>query len=148
MKMRKIGLMLLGAILIAGCSSGPKVTVEEAEKAFIVGFMVVFSASMETAMGGTLEGVSLSEDEKVLTIDKYDLSEFEQLGYTEVSGTVSDHDSGKVVNLTFVGGPVKTIEYELDEALDMSNIQMTILANGSEVEIEIDDSDFDALEGQ
>jgi hypothetical protein len=148
MKMRKIGLMLLGAFVIAGCSSGPKVTIEEAEKAFIVGIVVVFSASMEIAMGETPKGVSLSEDEKILTIDKYDLSEFKQLGYTEVSGSVTDIDSVKVVDLTFVGGPVKTMEYEIDEALDMSNIKITILANGNEVAIEIDESDFDALEGQ
>ena len=147
MKIKKISLMLLATILFAACSSGPKVTVEEAEKAFIIGFVVIFSASMEVAFGNAPEGVSLSEDEKILTIDKYDLSEFENLGYTDVSGKVVDNDGTKEIDLTLVGGPVKTLKYELTEALDTSHIQMTIEANGNEVEIDITESDFDALEG-
>ena len=139
--------MFLVAILFAGCSSGPKVTVEEAEKAFIVGFVVIFSASMEVAFGNVPEGVSLSEDKKTLTIDKYDLSELGDLGYTEVSGTVVENDSARLIDLTLVGGPVKTLKYELAGALDTSRIQMTIEANGNEVEIDITESDFDALEG-
>lgn len=148
MNIKKVGMLVLVVVLFAACSSGPKVTVEEAEKAFIVGFMVIFAASMEAAMGGSMEGVSLSEDGKNLTIEKFPLEEFGQLGYTEVSGTLIETDGVKVVDLTFEGGPVKTLEYEFTDSFDMSNIEMTIQVNGKKIDISVDESDIDALEGQ
>ena len=147
MKLKKIGLVLLVVIAFAGCSAGPKVTVEEAEKAFIAGFVVVFTVSFEAAMGNTIEGVTLSEDGNDLTFENYPLGEFPQLGYTKVSGSVTGEEGAKVVDLKFEGGPVKTLKYEIGEALDMSHVQMTVVANGSEIDIDITEADFDALEG-
>ena len=147
MNMKKIGVLVLTAALFAACSSGPSVTTEEAEKAFIVGFMVIFAASMEAAMGGSVEGVTLSEDGKDLTIKKFPLDEFGNLGYSAVSGTLIETDGVKAVDLTFEGGPVKTLEYEFTDSFDMSKIEMTIKVNGKEIDIDVDESDFDALEG-
>jgi hypothetical protein len=142
---KKICIVLCtSAIVFAGCSAS-KVSVEEAEMGYIVGFGAVMAATFSAAFDKSAEGVTLSEDKLTMTMESYDLSQFTSIDYTEASGTVVNKDGIMQCDLELVGGPVKTIKFEIGDINNMSHVQATIEANGRKVDIDITEDEFEVL---
>ena len=145
MNKNKVYILLLVALLIFSGCGGSKVSVEEAEMGYIVGFAAVMAATFSAAFDQSKEGVTLSEDKLTMTLDKYRLSQFEGIDYTEASGKVVNKAGIMQCELELVGGPVKTIKFDIGDINNMSRVQTTIEVNGKKVDIDITEDEFEVL---
>ncbi len=145
MNVRRNGLILLVAtVMLAGCSS-PKVSVEEAEAAFAVCFRTVMAATFSGAFGTAPEGVILNDN--TLTLEKLDITEFGNIEYTAISGSVVYGNGTMKCDLELIGGPVRTLKFTLSDLSDIGNIKTTIVANGREIEIDVTQDELEAIVG-
>lgn len=142
--MKKIGVALIALMVLismVGCGGGggKQVTQEEAQKGFGVAFGGFFMGMMTAAMGGGAEGVEMSEEGDEFIFDEFDVSEIAagmETEYTTMSGTISEKDGGMLADLTLEGGPVTSLQFEMNEELDLENaseIEATI--NGTKMTI-------------
>ena len=90
---------------------------------------------MQALVGDLPEGLTVSEDEKELTLENVDISS-DDSEYTKMSGKVSRREFWMKADLTFEGGPVKSIQFELENygSDDPTNVSVTV--NGKIVEID------------
>lgn len=127
MKANRIAAVLLAAaVLVAGCGGGAaQVSEEEATQAFGIAFASTMMASMATAFGQEMEGMSYDEEAETVTFDKFSLSQLDDSGdadatadmpYTTISGTLSNADGNLAAVLTLEGGPVTELEFTLSAA--------------------------------
>ena len=147
---------LLVALASCGGGGGAAVSTEDAEAVFVLSLSLVVMTSFVAAFGQEVEGVSLGED-NVLTFDKFSLSAFGEgdpdadLPFETMSGTVGMSEAGGMVaDLTFDGGPVESLEYELEEGVDledMDDLEVTVKVNGRSMDLLITEEKIQSLGG-
>lgn len=122
--MKRFGILLLSAAILffsfgCGGSSGASVSVEQASMALGVSMAAFMFNSFAIAFGQEVEGISYDEDSQTMTFTEYKLTDLkedmgDEMVYTSISGTLKQGESESIsADLTLVGGPVKTIQYEL-----------------------------------
>jgi hypothetical protein len=131
-----IGMIVVLLLATVSCSGGAKVSQEEVDKAFVISFTSVLMASMGAAFGADMEGVTLNEETNEITLDGFDISEFET-EYTSISGSARGDGTTMWVDVTLDGGAVNEIEYELTDFQGAESIETTVTVNGSEYEINL-----------
>lgn len=132
---------------LAGCNDGLSVSQEDAEKAFVVGYVSVIMISMRAAFGSVPDGVTADEENGSLTLRDYDVSEM-GMGYESVSGKATSDDASMNVDLTLKGGPVSSLAFKLEDPASQSeSIKTTITVNGKKYEVDLDQSDLEGLAG-
>jgi hypothetical protein len=146
--MKKTVAILTGialAVALASCggstggSGGAVVDTKDAEAAVAVSLSITVAASMMLAFGAELEGAVLNSD-STLTFDNFDLTQLAEgdsdveLPYVSMSGTVAfNENAGMTIDVTFEGGPVNSLMYEIDESIDLENLgslELTATVNG------------------
>lgn len=138
-------LLALIAVSFLFACSGTSVSQEEAEKAFVVSFAAVMTASFSSAFGSTPEGVVINDDGLSMELDNFDISEFEGVDYTTISGTVVNENDSLKCDLQLTGGPVKTISFEYSDLTGAEGFNLKAMVNGKENQIEISEEDLAAF---
>ena len=137
-----------GAQSGSAAQSAPTVSDDDAKMAFMVGFIAIFSASMGLAFSQEVPGAVLDEETNDLTLTDFSLtdmtSEESGITYTAVSGTALSGEEEMIADLTLVGGPVQSIQFNLDSAKLQSEtgFSQTVTVNGHKMDLEIGPEDF------
>jgi hypothetical protein len=135
--MRPRYLAILLSFFLLAC--GPaRVSVDEAEQAFVAAFSGAYIGSFFVQLGETTPGVELREDTDEMVFDQFDISEL-GTGYTTISGTARTTAETLQGSFTLTEGPVETLEFELSvDQMRSETIVATVTANGREVDIAIE----------
>lgn len=141
-----IGVVATAAVLLSGCNDSSSLSQDEAEEAFLVGFTSVMMASFSAAFGEAPEGVVLRDDMMTMELEDFDISEFDEVEYTAVSGTVENVRGVIKCTLQLTGGPVETLVFEIADMTNMERIDLTATVNGNEMLIEITEEELQALQ--
>ena len=144
------------ALLVVSCATasyGPRVTDQEAKEAILVSLHMSIVASIVLAFDGEIEGATWGEDDSIV-YDDFDLAQLNDEGeetafpYTSLSGTAAKSESGGiVVSITLAGGPVVSLEYELDADTnldDFETLEVTAIVNGREMDVVITREDAES----
>ncbi|MFP4431664.1 MAG: hypothetical protein ACLFPV_10470, partial [Spirochaetaceae bacterium] len=70
------------------------VSQQQSEEAFAVSVAAVMFASFQSAFGEPPAGATLSDDNRVLTMERMALSDFAETSYTHISGTARNNGDG------------------------------------------------------
>jgi hypothetical protein len=158
--MKRMVAILAGIALIValascgGGGSGQEVTIEEAETAFIIGFGMVVGFSFAAAFGREVKGVTIDPDTGDLVVDNFSFSDLTGASdadidfiYTSMSGTVSNDENAMIADLTFEGGPVESLRFEIDNenVMDFDVLELTATVNGRETDLSITNEEFNSF---
>jgi len=142
-------LLVINGFFSCSGSGGGTISKEDAAKAFGVTIMTLFTAGMSAAFGQEVEGVEYNKDNETMTFNNYNFSNlkegdedaYKDLVYTSLSGTMASSKDQKssLIDVTFKGGPVKSMKYSLDQSMlsnDTEIVKLKAIVNGKEMDIE------------
>lgn len=124
------------SLLLTACGP-PRVSLEEAEEAFVAAFGGAYIGSFFVQLGQELNGVVLNDETDTMEFDGFRIAD---LGtrYTELSGAARTTATSLLGDFTLLEGPVETIRFELSvEQMRAETIEATVIANGRPVAISI-----------
>ena len=122
---------LLIILLLSPVSLFAKPTEEEAVQAFGVSFQAFIVSSLTAAFGQTIPGVTITE--KLVTFENVDLQSLkvDTYGmYKVISGKIHIQEKSMKAVLKLTGGPVKNLEWKIDDFDSQKDNEVNINADG------------------
>ena len=133
----RLVIVVLAVLTLAHCSSA-RVSVDEAEEAFVAAFSGAYIGSFVAQLGREIDGVMLDSETDEMLFDEFDIS---ALGtqYSTISGSATTTAESLLGTFELSEGPVQTLSFELTvDQMRAESIEAVVLANGDEVEIAVE----------